>query len=445
MIASEITFRGWQGITLHGTILATTDLRASRAGVVLVHGAGAEVLREHMIVEAEAFARQGLAVLIYDKRSVGYSFFNRSYSLLADDALGAVEVLRQHPGIDPKKVGIWGGSEGGWVAPLAAARSEDVAFVIVVAANAMQPLRQQKWAMFSALQRAHVCGSLKTTAMPKLYELLADAGLFSEAFYDAQAALRSVHQPLLAIWGTCDLLTPPGENSAMFAEALQQGGNPHYTIRFFSGADHSVHRTPDRGITSLPVLASGYAELVGNWVSCVVAGRVPNNDIEPAPKQDIPTTPIGLATSPARLWINLACIIFFIVAFLCYPVAGFFFRHSMNNATASQGPMRIRSSARLVVGSGIIVVVGWFVYLSYVLLSTVKVAYPGPLFLGRPLPWIILQTLAAITLGAEIAMAVAWRQAHSSADRIQQIRIWLLLTGGVVFVAWALYWGLLLP
>ena len=50
-----------------------------------------------MFEEATEFARQGLAVLIYDKRSVGYTWFRRSYSELADDALGAVRTLRAHP------------------------------------------------------------------------------------------------------------------------------------------------------------------------------------------------------------------------------------------------------------------------------------------------------------------------------------------------------------
>jgi len=84
---------------------------ARRPGVVLVHGSGAGTPRTKLLEEATAFARQGLAVLIYDKRSAGYSGFQRSYSQLADDALGAVRTLRDLPAVDPAKVGIWGFSE----------------------------------------------------------------------------------------------------------------------------------------------------------------------------------------------------------------------------------------------------------------------------------------------------------------------------------------------
>ena len=40
--------------------------------------------RKHLLAEATEFARQGVAALIYDKRSIGYTFVRRSYSELAD-------------------------------------------------------------------------------------------------------------------------------------------------------------------------------------------------------------------------------------------------------------------------------------------------------------------------------------------------------------------------
>jgi uncharacterized protein len=266
LTAKEISFQGSDGLTLHGTILEPGTPMASRPGVVLVHGSGAGTPRTKLLQEATAFAQQGIFVLVYDKRSVGYSLFQRSYAQLADDALGAVGALRAHRGVNPANVGIWGLSEGGWVAPLAATRSTDIAFVIVVGANALEPLRQQTWAVASALRRAGVAGSLLDQAVPNMFRLLADAELFPEPYHDAEAVLRQVRQPLLGIWGSHDLLTPPEENPALFVRALEQGRNTHYTLRFFPAADHAVHQSPDGGLTKLPSLAPGYAELVGTWV-----------------------------------------------------------------------------------------------------------------------------------------------------------------------------------
>src|ERR687897_587767 len=96
-------------------------MSGSRAAMALIHGSGPGP-RELRRADAEAFAREGIVTLIYDKRTEGYSesgLGERSYELLAQDALAAVRALRAHPEGDPGAVGLWGRSEGGWVGPLA--------------------------------------------------------------------------------------------------------------------------------------------------------------------------------------------------------------------------------------------------------------------------------------------------------------------------------------
>src|SRR3954469_25671038 len=132
----DVTFTNGGGM-LHGTVVAPPG-GSKLPGLVMVDGSGEHTRNDHR-TEAEAFARQGIATLIYDKRTEGYSQFERSYPTLADDALAAVEVLRKRPGVDPARVGVWGLSEGGWVAPLAASKSpEHVAFVVTVGANGVK-------------------------------------------------------------------------------------------------------------------------------------------------------------------------------------------------------------------------------------------------------------------------------------------------------------------
>jgi dienelactone hydrolase len=285
LTSTEVSFTGFGGLTLNGTVLAPAKTTGTpRAGVVLVTGSGAGVPREHLLTEATQFARQGIAALIYDKRSAGYTLFRRSYSELAADALGAIDALRAQPGVDPAKVGVWGLSEGGWVAPLAASRSSEVAFVIVVGGNAMAPIRQQLWNETSSLRRVGVSGSLIDHGKRNFTRLGADAGLFAEAYY-AQDVLERVRQPLLGVWGSGDRQTPPEDNPPLFAQALRRGGNTHYTFRFFAGADHAAHVSPDGGVTRGPALAPGYAELVGSWVRDVTTGRLPNADAPRPPSR----------------------------------------------------------------------------------------------------------------------------------------------------------------
>ncbi|MER6512580.1 prolyl oligopeptidase family serine peptidase [Nonomuraea sp. NPDC001636] len=425
-----------------------------------------------MLGEAVAFARQGLTVLIYDKRSVNYSLFHRSYAQLADDALGAVATLRKEPGVDPGKVGIWGLSEGGWVAPLAASKSEDIAFVVVVGANALQPLRQQTWAVAAGLRKAGVGGSLVEHAEPKLYRVIADGDMFPEPYYDPEPVLAAVRQPVLAIWGVHDLLTPPRETPPIFRAALEKGGNRRYTFRFFEKADHAAHVTPDGGVTRLPELAPGYAELVGGWVAKATSGQAPVAEVSgPAPVQ----AEDSVGTPPPAWWesafAQTAVLALFLAGFAGYPAVAVIRRirgrgaaratpgkgtasrgtagrgtpskatpgnATPGNATAGKGT----AAARVVSAGGLAAALGGFAYLFYLISTGGKLAAPGPMLLGRPLVWLALQAVAVATVVATVPAARTWRRERASGERV---RLGLLVAAGVAFVPWAFYWGLLLP
>lgn len=108
LATKEVTFKGDGGTVLHGTVLSSATAKSGMPGIVLVQGSGTGLPRTRVYPEAIAFARQGLSVLTYNKKSNGYSNFHRSYSQLANDALGAADALRSQPGVDPTKVGLWG-------------------------------------------------------------------------------------------------------------------------------------------------------------------------------------------------------------------------------------------------------------------------------------------------------------------------------------------------
>jgi uncharacterized protein len=349
---------------------------------------------------------------------------------LATVTLGAVEVLRAEPGVDPAKVGVWGLSEGGWVAPLAASRSREVAFVIVVGGNAMTPIRQQLWNETSSLRRVGVSGSLIDHGKRNLIRLGADAGLFAEAYFEV--VLERVRQPLLGIWGSRDLLTPPEDNPPLFAQALRRGGNTHYTFRFFAGADHAAHLSPDGGVTRGAALAPGYAELVGSWIRDVTSGRLPNADASTPPKQDYPSTEAPPSAWWESAWMQLAAFVLFVAAFTAYPLV------TLVRRLRGRRVHPVSQWARLLAGAGLASTIGLLGYLFY-LMAAGRSPDPGPILAGRPLPWLALQGLA---VAAAIATAVAWRRA-ASASRGERVRLGLLLTAGTVFLPWAIYWGLL--
>jgi uncharacterized protein len=402
----DVTFTNG-GVTLHGTVVAPAS-GTKLPGLVMVHGSGAHS-REDYREQAEAFARQGIATLIYDKRTEGYSQFERSYSTLADDALAAVSVLRKRSGVDPARVGVWGLSEGGWVAPLAASRSSDVAFVVTLGANGVEPSRQQAWAVENQLRRLGMDGSIVRMASSTMFRQLAGGGVFPEAHYDPVSVLTSLRQPVLGLWGAKDILTPPGEAVRIFRESVA-----HHTLRVFPDAQHQLRRTTD-GFDKLPGYAPGYLELVGSWVNHPPA--ISSADAPPA--QDRPSTAVTPLAWYEPTWLQLAALVFLLVAFAWYPL----FR---------RGPAA--RPARWLSATGLLAVLGFLAVDVLIQLSMGKGL--GPVVAGRPLPWLALQLLSLGTVAATIGTAVAWW-------RNRGLRLGVLLTGGVVFVPWAIYWGLL--
>jgi pimeloyl-ACP methyl ester carboxylesterase len=186
--------------------------------------------------------------LIYDKRTVGYSLTDRNYSVLADDALAGVELLRARADIDPARVGMWGLSEGTWVAEIGAARSPEVAFLVFVGASGLSPAQQTSWAVANQLHHVGVSGPEVHTISVTALRLLAGVGLFPEASHDPVPVIENIHQPVLATWGALDHNSPPDESSRIIRQALEKGGYAHYTIRFSQA--HSTICTAHRTASS---------------------------------------------------------------------------------------------------------------------------------------------------------------------------------------------------
>ncbi|WP_340681562.1 alpha/beta hydrolase [Amycolatopsis coloradensis] len=418
----EVSFTS-HGVTLRGTVVAPEG-GGPAPGIVMVHGSG-EHDRDDYRAEAESFAKAGIATLIYDKRTEGYSLFERDYSVLADDALAAVQALRSRPGVDPARVGVWGLSEGGWVAPLAASKSKDVAFVVTVGANGVSPDRQQSWAFETYLRRGGVTGSMVDMVSSTNMRTLAGAGVFPEAGYDPVPVLEKVRQPVLGLWGELDRLTPPGEAVRIFRETLDRAGNRQYTLKVFPQAQHGLRRTTD-GFDKLDGFAPGYLDLVSDWVNGAKGG--PSAD--PPPDQESQSAaPAPLAWYEAP-WVQIGVWALALLAFAAYPVTALFRRRK---------EVPLGRPARWLASAGLLGTVGFLVY--YVVLTTGAAMAPGPVLFGRTLPWLALQLIAVGVVVAGAVTAVSWWRKKEGAG----VRVGLLLAGTVLFVPWAVHWGLLVP
>jgi uncharacterized protein len=142
---TETKFQG-AGVTLAGRLLMPKS--SSRVPiVVLIHGSEHDSARDFYALQ-RLFPAEGIGAFVYDKRGTGASTgrYTQDYLLLADDAIAAVHEAKRLAGSREGRIGYQAGSQGGWVAPLAA-KIEPVDFVIVGFGLAVSPLDEDREAI----------------------------------------------------------------------------------------------------------------------------------------------------------------------------------------------------------------------------------------------------------------------------------------------------------
>ncbi|HWD28416.1 MAG TPA: alpha/beta hydrolase [Rhizomicrobium sp.] len=126
---TDVTFQS-QGIALAGRLVMPKGAKTAPV-VVLLHGSEHDSALQLYYLQ-RMLPAQGIGVFVYDKRGTGQSggTYTQDFSVLAGDAVAAMREARRLAGPRLTRIGYQGGSEGGWIAPLAANRAP-VDFVIV--------------------------------------------------------------------------------------------------------------------------------------------------------------------------------------------------------------------------------------------------------------------------------------------------------------------------
>lgn len=147
----EVTFKNDKAnITLAGT-LTLPKKEGNYPAVILITGSHAQNRDEEILghkpflVLADYLTRNGFAVLRFDDRGVGGSegeFTKATISDFVTDAEAAFNYLMTRKEINHKKTGFLGHSEGGIVAPIAATRNNNVAFIITLAGPGISGVEQ---------------------------------------------------------------------------------------------------------------------------------------------------------------------------------------------------------------------------------------------------------------------------------------------------------------
>jgi pimeloyl-ACP methyl ester carboxylesterase len=132
--------------------LAASYSPAGDTAIVALHGAG-EGTRDSPVYRHlhELLPPAGIGVVTFDRRGEGASSGDSTrgrFQLQVEDALAVLAA------VDSTRVGFWGISQGGWIGPLAATASRDVAFLVLVASTGVTPSEQMMYAVERQLRLA---------------------------------------------------------------------------------------------------------------------------------------------------------------------------------------------------------------------------------------------------------------------------------------------------
>ena len=111
----------------HGTELAGRLVMPQGRGivpiVVLVHGSEHDSALKYYALQ-RMLPAEGIGVFVFDKRGTGISggTYTQDFSLLADDDIAAMREAKKLSGPRAGRIGYQGGSEAGWVVPIAVNR-----------------------------------------------------------------------------------------------------------------------------------------------------------------------------------------------------------------------------------------------------------------------------------------------------------------------------------
>lgn len=154
---TELRVETGSGVVLAGTLTVPEQVRRSPA-VVAVHGASEGTRAAPLLQHLQALLpAHGIATLLFDRRGEGASTgspLDAGFEDFAADVAQWIGVLREHPSIDATRIGLWSVSQGGWIAPLAAADNPALAFLVAVSPCGVTPATQMTYATATLLREA---------------------------------------------------------------------------------------------------------------------------------------------------------------------------------------------------------------------------------------------------------------------------------------------------
>lgn len=334
-LVEEVSFRNeTDGVQLAGTLTIPTIDHPCPA-VVLISGSGPqdrdETLLDHkpFWVIADHLSRHGIAVLRFDDRGTGASqgdFSAATSENFANDAEAAFDHLKRDKRIAKNAIGLMGHSEGGIIAPMVAARRNDVAFAILLAGtgvngkeillsqgqlilqaegvtdeNLLNAQRLTQLALIDSVLEAAADATqdeLTAAAIKRLTETLPKESIPDDKLnatvsagiqrmnspwfrffltYEPATLLQRVKCPVLALNGEKDVQVDPRLNLPAIEAALEKGGNTRFRTVEFPALNHLFQTCMTGGLSEYQAIEETISptvlQTITEWITDVTVAN----------------------------------------------------------------------------------------------------------------------------------------------------------------------------
>jgi len=317
--ASEDVSYPSEALSIAGT-LRTPRAGGRHAAILLVSGSGPEPRDGFDGTEAfvaDWLTRSGYVTLVYDKRGTGRStgkYIDDNYDSLTTDAIAGLRYLAALPEVDPRRIGVWGMSQGGQLAPIIASRSPLVAFAIntsgsVINSNEAEIQRTQRQLELDGFSREDVQNAAAFQRLKFRYACKRDTWdeyaaavakwkkerWFPDPYVGPPSAKEATAwdfwkcgeepgvywdhftKPVLAIYGQNDGLSFTKSQVNRFKQAMAAAHNRHATIHVLPGVGHSmkVQRTGSMADEYTFLRYSlEYFRIMTNWIERIATDKL---------------------------------------------------------------------------------------------------------------------------------------------------------------------------
>lgn len=301
----EVSFRN-DDLSLVGTLILPVETEEPHPAVIFAHGSG-PATRWWGMYWAVELSKIGVATLLYDKRGCGESQGNWKQSSLNDlalDILSGISFLEHHTAINKNKIGIYGVSQGGWIASRVSTMTNKLAFVIANSGGGITPLEEEIYSyninmefagiddkgreeaiklvnkyfqyLGSGEGRSELKASIEASKNESWYRVLGlERVLVSDdnrknwewvANYNPKDDIKKMKMPVLLMFGDQDHDNSTDISVMNWTDALNDAGNDNYQVNIFKGAGHGL-TVGGHHSKGFPKYAEGHIDVLKGWLN----------------------------------------------------------------------------------------------------------------------------------------------------------------------------------